>query len=410
MPPSLGELLTDVDPSRRTGGPAPGRPIIEQTAAEPEGTVETRSRVLSSFSAEPSQRWRDSTALLRVERDGDGFFRVLGTNSEIELPWVSGPRYGHPDLALGSLTDGEEGTAVDPRDIYDLMPEWSRTHDEICDWINALRGRFGDENLRLIIWDDTGFEIPWELVWLEPEPASGLRRGWLGALVTVARWITIHKVGRNPYNDQPEECAGDVLVYLDEAMRHDFEALRRFSDQPYYSVSDFLGRLRTGDSQLSLVYMACHGRHGRESTRLELGGLHLRDLHVPLTTVSRSRSLIFLNACHSARLIQDSRMADGLLRGFAESFLRQGAAAIIGTAGRIGTDSARQAAQSIIEELARNRDRPVAAVLRDMRAQAARDAPVNPDDPRGLLTFMYRFMYLYFGNPCTTLRLEDRSP
>ena len=409
MVTSLGQLLDDTHaPSR--GSPAAGRSAVPgQPAVVPDGVAQPGASVLPPFAAEPSQQWRESTALLQVQRDGEGL-RLRGTNSAIELPWTGGARYGRPQLALGSLTDDEGESAVDPRDIFDLMPEWSRTHDEITDWINDLRTRFGDEDLCLVVWDDTGFEIPWELLWLDSRPAVGLPSGWLGALVSVTRWTTIHRDGRNPYTDEPEDCAGHVVAYLDEAMRGDFQALRPFCGEAFSDVFQFITRLQDGRGPLSLVYMACHGQHGAKATRLQLGGLHLRDLHVPLTLISQSHSLVFLNACHSARLIIDPHMNDSLLRGFAESFLRQGAGAVIGTAGKIGTDNARDAARAIIEELTRDDQRPVAVVLRDMRARAALEVPASVTNPRQLLPFLYRFMYVYFGNPCTRLRLDTRLP
>jgi hypothetical protein len=408
MVTSLGQLLGDMQ-APGTGGPTVGRPVTAQQAVVPEGVVQPGAKVLAPFAAEPSRQWRDSTALLQVQRDGERF-RVCGTNSMFELPWTGGERYSRPKLALGSLTDDEDENAVDPRDIFDLMPEWSRTHDEITAWINDLRARFGDEDLRIVIWDDTGFEIPWELLWLDPRPTDDLRPGWLGALVSVTRWTTIHRDGRNPYTDEPEECVGHVVAYFDEAMRGDFEALRPFCGESFSDVFDFIARLQIGQGPLSLVYMACHGQYGAKATRLELGGLHLRDLHVPLTLIGDSHSFIFLNACHSARLMIDPHLNDAVLRGFAEGFLRQGAGGVIGTAGKVGTDNARDAAQVIIEALARCDQKPVAAVLRDMRAQAALEVPSPVENPRQLLPFLYRFMYIYFGNPCTRLRLEARPP
>jgi hypothetical protein len=38
-----------------------------------------------------------------------------------------------------------------------------------------------------VIWDDAGFNFPWEMLWLDDDPARGLPGGWLGSLVSVAR-------------------------------------------------------------------------------------------------------------------------------------------------------------------------------------------------------------------------------
>ncbi|WP_157252919.1 CHAT domain-containing protein [Nonomuraea typhae] len=392
-----GSLGRDAhDPARM-----PEEPLVPESAVTP--VAETLTR----FTADPRRRMPGDTARLDVQRDGDGFL-VMGAHREILLPRTGNRRYGRPKLGLGALTDDGD-SALDPREIRYRMREWSRTHDEIGDWINELRGHVGDAGLALVIVDDTGFEIPWELLWLPEDPGGELRPGWMGALIKVARWTTIHRDGRDPSGDEPEDCAGEVVAFLGAGMEGDFAALSRFTERPYQDLPAFLARLRSERGGLGLVYMACHGRYGTTTSRLELGGLRVRDLQAPLPAIRDSHSLVFMNACHSARLVNDLDLGDSILRGFAESFLRHGAAAVIGTVGRIGTAYAMKTACSILDELAGDQDRPVSEALRDLRARIDSQTPDEPEDPRELLEFLYAFMYLYFGNPHTRLRLRERG-
>jgi hypothetical protein len=52
----------------------------------------------------------------------------------------------------------------------------------------------------------------------------------------------------------------------------------------------------------------------------------------------------------------------------------------------------------------------IAVVLRELRAQAAREAPDPFDDSADLRPFLDTFMYVYYGNPSTTVRLTRRQP
>ena len=69
--------------------------------------------------------------------------------------------------------------------------------------MNQWLARHGD--LDLVIWDNTGYRIPWELLWLEHPPGetqlpgcklqhpAGGKGDWLGGVVTVTRWLQIRK-------------------------------------------------------------------------------------------------------------------------------------------------------------------------------------------------------------------------
>jgi hypothetical protein len=342
--------------------------------------------------------------VLQVHRDADGF-RVSGAHREIELVSTGGSRYRRPEIALGDLVapGGEM-----PADVLWLLREWSRTHDEITDWLNALRAAVGAD-LRLVVWDDTGFEIPWELLWLPA--AAGHPAGWLGALLPVVRWTTLH--GRSaavasPYDDQPVESHGELVVYLIDEMAADAEVLAPYGPLRRADGPGLLTRLTQTDPRIGLVYVASHGTAEESTVRRRLGELRLTSLSFdPLPGLSASRSLVVLNACHSGRLFADPRLNDSLLRGFAEAFLRHGASAVIGTTGEVDTVRAGQVAAELLAALAGAGPAHVARALRDVRARIAAATPADTDDQRELLPFLSTFMYVCYGNALTTLRLGD---
>ncbi|UBU17995.1 CHAT domain-containing protein [Nonomuraea gerenzanensis] len=388
--------------------PRTGQETVVQSEQVPADVVTTEPQALPAFTVDPGPRWRETTALLQVIPTKNGF-KVRGTGGDAPLR-AGGRHYGRPRLALGVLADGRHPLGLGVLDVDAAMIEWSRDHYELGQWINGLRARWGDDELQLVIWDDTGFEIPWEMLYLDADPDGGPAEGWLGALVCVSRWTTIRRDGRRPFSDEPKECSGEVAVYLDQDMRGDFAALSPYADEPYDDVHDFLDLLRgqgAGSACLAMVYMACHGTLGDDFSRWRLGGLRWRDLQrPPLAALRRAPSLVFLNACHSGRLVEEAHLGDGVLRGFAAIFLREGAEAVIGTVAEIDTEVASHVAGVIVEELAAGGGKPIAAALRDMRARAV---PADPHDAEQLVAFVYRCMYVYYGNPRTSLRLEARQ-
>ena len=118
-------------------------------------------------------------------------------------------------MVLAEMLEDPESS---PHDIISDLKEWSRTHDEIIGWINELRGKFGAD-LRLVIWDDAGFNFPWEMLWLDRR--FRLRLAGRVAGQPRRRRPVDHpdrEDVRDPYSDDPVHCAGQVLAYVDEAM------------------------------------------------------------------------------------------------------------------------------------------------------------------------------------------------
>jgi hypothetical protein len=128
-----------------------------------------------------------------------------------------------------------------------------------------------------------------------------------------------------------------------------------------------------------------------------------------LTRLSRSGGLVFLNACHTARLIDDPEYNDAIQRGFAEVFLRAGATEFLGTLGVVTEDQAHRYVVELVDRLRQNPDVPVAETIRDLRRRYTVRTPPrstgDPDSAKALLPFFYTFMYAYFGGPDDLARL-----
>ena len=75
------------------------------------------------------------------------------------------------------------------RDAFGKVRNWWKGLYPLTSWLGSLVD--ADDDPRLIIWDETDYEIPWEPFYRDPRmPAGGGsgRKGWLGELVPVVRW------------------------------------------------------------------------------------------------------------------------------------------------------------------------------------------------------------------------------
>jgi hypothetical protein len=397
-PPTVASAhpLTGLMPPGKQDSPKP----------RPQGLGSAEIEGLPGSLADPLQKPPPGTAVLHVQLDGDGI-TVQGRYEEIELPPTGGDHYRAPKLALADLAkDG----GVTPVGVHYLMLRWSETHDDIVDWIVRLRRRIGDNELRLVIWDDTGLEIPWELLWIDPDDGPP---GWLGGLVPVVRWTTIHWPRNSQgasFSDPPVECSGEIAAYVDQEMKDDLIVLRRSGIVTEFTAAELPGRINTPSPALGLVYVAAHGTcDPHDVTKMKLGDLLVTSLSPnPLAGMLASRSLVFLNGCHSGRLVHDAHLNDKYLRGFVQAFIKLGAAAVIGTTGAVGQHEARQMAEEILSKLGADDPPHVAVALRDARARFSAEVTPATTDEEALLTFLYAYMYVCYGNARTSAHLKEK--
>lgn len=331
----------------------------------------------------------------------------------VDLAPVKSTRHGRPPrIALGSLITGQSG-GESPAVSLHRMRGWSRSKHELLSWLARIRARHGDD-LRLIIWDDSRFDIPWELLWLAPDRSTDLPGGWLGELVTVSRWTTIRTpAGQTPYISG--RCRGEIVGYIASEMSADTDLLADASPRLASTLRELLAELERPGGRVALVYVACHGSFAESGFEFTLDGVSVGEIDWrTFGRIEESGGLVFVNACHSGRLIEDPEYNDDTIRGFAEVFLRSGAYGFIGTAGAVLETEARATASRLIQLLRQHPDRPVAVALRDYRrtmAQTFTDLPAVPDtsSSKSLLPFVNAYMYLFFGGLETTLALHGGS-
>ncbi|MFG1809451.1 CHAT domain-containing protein [Streptomyces sp. NPDC049040] len=410
--------------------PEPASPPVERTA-------------LRSSPADPHRRLPHGMAKLLVQRtrDSEGNLAYLLTGSaddgtadgDAGLPYHAGPELPPTRITLARV----RSNGALPSDYYRAVLDWSRRQRPLVRWLNELRALHGDA-LQLVVWDDTDFEIPWELLSLdglegdsegEPDGGAGTPAapaGPLGALVPVARWTTIREQA-GPLLDGPAQCAGDVVGYFDAPMRSDAAAFQPFAHEPHADPETFLTSLnsspRGADRSLGLVYMGYYGTHGKGLEDLTAGVLTWYELNeVEMSALAGGGTVVCLNACHSGRLVHNRDGGEDALRGFSELFLRNGATACIATRGEVPDTVASGLLTHLVAHAGRTPERPLAHMLRDYRARAAADLPdpvprrlasdgtVDHEGQRRVLRFLHHFMYVYYGHPLTTLRLSPRVP
>lgn len=369
---------------------------------------------------DPDRQLPTGIAKLSVQRayaEGHEAFWLIGHSGTQTMQLASASTRLRPvDLALHNL---RQGSTIPPSEVLLGLARWSREQEDLVGWINDLRARHGAE-LQLVVWDDTDYDFPWELLPLPDRRDHGLVAGILGALVTVVRWTTIRRAGTTQFGE-PVSCAGHVLGYYGDQMRRDREVFENFVHHPHIGTPwTFLTDLGRRNLGAGLVYMGCHAEYGSHAHEVRIDALtwNRLDLH-PMPALQGGSTLVCLNACDSARSFRNLGQGEDVLRGFAELFLRKGAGGCIAVSGKVGDDIAHLLVRALVGQICADPDLPVAGALREFRAAAAARLPApeswvdqlggDTENEREILLVLYSFMFLYFGHPRTTLQLSVRA-
>ncbi|MFF3749561.1 CHAT domain-containing protein [Streptomyces sp. NPDC002018] len=404
----------------RLPGPA-RRPLPTPVPAHAE---RGEPEALGAAPVDPGARLPDSMAVIKVVRGRHASGReAFGFSARCEglapLPYTTGPTQLRPaSIGLGNARAGGEA----PSELLRAIRRWSANQRLLADWINRARAEHGAA-LHLLVWDDTGYELPWETLWLPADPEHGLAEGLLGALVVMSRWTTIHELDQDLPQD-PGACNGRVLGYFHREMRHDMAAFQPYAHQAHLTMSGFLDALEEHPGEpTGLVYLAAHGTYDERLSALSLAEVTWAELDErPMAVLHEDRSLVCLNACHSGRFVDNGAGGEDALRGFAELFLRKGAGGAIVTAGKVGDTEARDLIGRLVREVTASPERPVTHSLRAFRARALEDfgpltdiprtrhddGEVDRDGQKRVLRLLYSFMFQYYGHPLTTLLLSGR--
>jgi hypothetical protein len=282
----------------------------------------------------------------------------------------------------------------------------------VADWFDKVLNLYG-ENSCVIIIDQSGSQIPWELF--------KLRGGhFLGARALVVRWTEAQ------YRDQPIVMPGGDLKFEGRVCSfiHPIDAELMANNSPgfknlisnYNTTPEELERelyCSTEQEPVGLVYL-CYGGmlfYGDEGQMIEDLGCcapYKETVQIRLELAEgrlKPRPVFFANAPYTGRLLVSQKHIYGL----AKAFLTQMAASYIGLLAPIDRHYAGQFAQEFLTAALSEEGVKPAELLRKARAEAVArlaDRRLSSEEwARARLEFIYPFMYVYYGNPQDLLKL-----
>jgi len=297
---------------------------------------------------------------------------------------------------------------------------WKEDHDELKHWWQELArlrrwmNRLAETtDARLIVWDNTNFQLPWELYHVAEQP-DGTPSGWLGAMVEVVRWTSLLETGRETlYTAAKSGSTGSVLVLETEDITAQSDGIATLAEDygppPVRDMDTLLGELNRNDLRLGLVLVHCHGVNATNANEFRLAERTLNEIEdSPMAALKHSEAVVILNACNTAKIVPVGPHAHRATRSFAEMFLRKGASSVIATLGKVGLDHTHEFTFQLLN--ATDDDRRISRFLmHHRRTYVQRLADPTRDDAR-YEQFFYSFMYVCFGHPDTTLEVTQSTP
>jgi hypothetical protein len=350
---------------------------------------------------------------------GKDKYKMWGRNLYKQLP-ITQPQE-KPNLSLGKHV--AEG--VHPDKIKTLMTEFSDLNAPLTKWVKSLRKERG-EHLCLVIIDYTNFEIPWEMLELSPYESP---HQYIGALITTVRWRKVKNTNddcSDPFlmlQFKEDKCCGKAVAYLDTELKveEEIKILEELQAKIYKSISqhsieDFHTHLHCDNADHSFVYISCHGIFENNPYKIALVSgknkqieLNLDDLRQRRPNRDRiSKAIVFMNTCHSAREATNPDFGHSYRKNFVELFLRQGAQGVIGTLGEVKDDVASHFACELMKECSESSPLAVAEILKKLRSKAVENLR-KQQTLENFEFFIFAFMYVYYGNPMTVLRLTRQG-
>jgi CHAT domain-containing protein len=308
------------------------------------------------------------------------------------------------------------------REFIGAMREFSNQKSgkarRLTNWLRCLQKEIQEKIQRqlfyLIINDHTKYEIPWEMLEFD-------KNNYLGASLVTVRLQNI--INEDDWNIEENNCCGKMVAYLNTRdlpdVQGERETIEKFKPILHEDINNFLRFLDSPQPDVSLIFIASHGFYGDNfqtifgeadpKKQISLMGLSAYDFNC----LSQSSSIVFMNSCHSGRLNQDCTLnirepnpETGQYdpQGFAIFFLEKGAKGFIGTLYEVADKYAAKISYNFFAEYQQNSQLSVANILKNLREKAANRYKQNKDTENTLL-FFYTFMYIYYGNPMTKLKL-----
>jgi len=391
-----------------------------------ESVEQVEARAVSPVTEDLSQGLPNNVAVLKViptQFDGETCFRlemhfrgqIRTTSKPADLTNQRRPYLVMADVVASREWVHDSACAVKS---YNKLVNWSDTKYTLTKWLTILRQELGHE-LQLIIWDDTDFEIPWELFRhsMDGKPA------WLGTAVQLIRWTTVHEAGReSQFSAELGECGTDGGIVLFEDLElvadRNTSLCRTWPAPPGYefaeTMTQLLDLLEDMTRIVGFVYVRCHGTHGASLEKTSLAEVTLASLGArTLRALQKSNPLIFLNTCNSARAVVDRSLGERANRTFAEVFLRRRARAVIATLAEVPVGHSNALARRLVKE-AQSGHVALAERLREHRAKYANSLPshtanLGETEQDAIKAFLFASMFVYFGHPDTTFRLASHD-
>ena len=360
----LGELVVEVSVERD----APARPSREATSeVRPERT--------------------DGEVTLLVRHDpGQGTYRFefidVDYPDEVTSPLVydPGPKVEGLIRRLNALAEGTAGYSAAEARVY-LVNEGVTLWEELLP--EKLREQFWERQrrisqLRILTNQDI---VPWELLYPKDRRHDA---GFLVEQFPVTRAI----YGRAQQRRLRLQPARFVIPRDSPAdAKAEARVLARMLGRRLNAISDLMPLVELiSKGRFGLLHFACHNRFDPDD-----GATIMLDSPFTPTflataangeTLAKSAPMVFINACRSAGKVPSYNKLDG----WAEKFLRAGAAAFIGTLWEVSDGMAREFAEELYRNLM-NGDRLGNAVMTARRAVAS-----EPGDPTWLA-------YAVYGDP-----------
>jgi hypothetical protein len=297
-----------------------------------------------------------------------------------------------------------------PADLWTLIRRYA-SNKELVKLLKSLRQK--PDIVGLVIEDRAGCRFPWEMFPLEQDG-----RTLLGAVLPITHW---HPIISDPPDVQAStllpQVNGKVLAYFSDGVsKAEMSYIKNQLQGTIHDedIASFKQELRTSQEQYGLVYLACHGILGEGLEWVTLGSNEWVAKRLKYSELSEghfdlfkyAHSIVFINACFSG--IDTDELGEWPA-SFPDAFVGKGASGVIATLGAVEDQIyAPQVATELLEAIRQTPGLSIAEALRRMREKVLKDLPEDLtvlEDFTPVRKILSRFMYIYFGNPRTGLKL-----
>ncbi|MEV6527505.1 hypothetical protein AB0M43_36825 [Longispora sp. NPDC051575] len=314
-------------------------------------------------------------------------------------------------LTLPAIVKAQEGFDGSYwRDTFVALRQWWIGQQYLMRWLREMMET--NERPHLVVWDNTPFEIPWELAY-STAPAH---TGWIGTFLTVSRWMSVLD-GRDPeeYSAERRSVDGRLMVLHDPDFDNEANGFAKFEVSRRFKVmEELLGYLDERDvERFGTLLIRCHGTMGAEPATTTLGGLAMHRLDDYTGRAIREFGpLVILNACVSARTVFPTDNDGVVAHSFTEHFLRYGAAGVVSVVGEVDKLQSHDFVITLLNLSAKD---DVALARQLQRHRQAYTAPLpqssggqSKEDEQTYRRFFHAHLFQYYGHPYTVLRTRRR--